>query len=222
MSFTDSLAAACNDSWQRMHEHPFVREIGEGVLAEDKFVFYLRQDYVYLIEYSRLLALACAKAPDLETMRYFKDLLGQILESEMELHVKICAEYGLSRSVLESTVAAPGCLAYTSFLLSTAYSGSFADLLAVMLPCVWGYHEIGQRLQRQGLPQAQFYRDWIEIYASDQMKNISDCLRQLMEAQARHSDGAAHERWKNLFARSVEFEVLFWEMSWRKLDSALG
>jgi len=221
MSFTDSLAAACIDTWKGMHEHPFVREIGAGVLPEDKFVFYLRQDYVYLIEFSRLLALACAKAPDLETMRYFKGLLGLTLDTEMELHVKLCGEHGISRELLESTTATPWCLAYTSFLLSTAYSGIFTDLLAAMLPCAWGYHEIGLRLKSQGLPADMHYREWIETYASDQMKHVSDYLRQLMEEQARHSGQVQQKRWQNLFARSVEFEVLFWEMSYRKLDRTL-
>ena len=42
--------------------HPFIRGISNGDLAEEKFIFYLKQDYLFLIEYSRLLGLMVAKA----------------------------------------------------------------------------------------------------------------------------------------------------------------
>ncbi|MGH7425602.1 MAG: thiaminase II, partial [Candidatus Methylomirabilales bacterium] len=42
--------------WHRTLHHPFVRGIGDGTLAVDTFKFYVRQDYIFLIEYSRVLA----------------------------------------------------------------------------------------------------------------------------------------------------------------------
>ncbi len=54
--------------WEAQHQHPFVRGIGDGTLGLERFQFWLRQDYVFLIEYARLLALAAARSPDLETM----------------------------------------------------------------------------------------------------------------------------------------------------------
>ena len=47
---------------------PLVRGIAEGTLGLERFTFWLRQDYVFLIEYARLLALAAARSPHLETM----------------------------------------------------------------------------------------------------------------------------------------------------------
>jgi len=40
-----------------------VRGIGDGTLGLERFKFWLRQDYVFLIEYARLLALAAARSP---------------------------------------------------------------------------------------------------------------------------------------------------------------
>jgi len=36
--------------------------IGEGTLGLERFKFWLRQDYVFLIDYARLLALAAARS----------------------------------------------------------------------------------------------------------------------------------------------------------------
>jgi TENA/THI-4/PQQC family len=86
MAFTDELRQAADPIWSAQHEHPFVRAIGEGSLDPDKFRHYVRQDYLFLIDYARLLALGCARAPRLDEMTRFAELARAVLGSEMELH----------------------------------------------------------------------------------------------------------------------------------------
>ncbi|MGH3885234.1 MAG: hypothetical protein ACRDSZ_01485, partial [Pseudonocardiaceae bacterium] len=73
------LRTAASEIWDAQHRHPFVRGIGDGTLDVERFRFWIRQDYLFLIEYSRLLALAAARAPDLDTMRRFADLVHETL-----------------------------------------------------------------------------------------------------------------------------------------------
>ncbi|MGH3990814.1 MAG: hypothetical protein ACRDTZ_26380, partial [Pseudonocardiaceae bacterium] len=73
------LRTAAGEIWDAQHRHPFVRGIGDGTLDLERFRFWIRQDYLFLIEYSRLLALATARAPDVDTMRRFADLVHETL-----------------------------------------------------------------------------------------------------------------------------------------------
>src|SRR5438093_784867 len=82
--FTDRLYELAEPIWEAQHAHPFVRGIGEGSLEVEKFRFWVRQDYLFLIDYARLLAMAVAKAPDLPTMRRFADLVQATLGVEMD------------------------------------------------------------------------------------------------------------------------------------------
>jgi thiaminase (transcriptional activator TenA) len=68
MHFSDQLRKAADPIWVAQHEHPFLRGIGEGTLEPGKFQHYVRQDYLFLIDYARLLALGCARAPRLDAM----------------------------------------------------------------------------------------------------------------------------------------------------------
>ena len=88
--------------------------------------------------------MASARASDLETMGWFARLLDETLNVEMELHRGYCAEFGITTVELETTVAAPTTLAYTSYLLQLAHQGSFPELVASLVPCQWGYWEIGE------------------------------------------------------------------------------
>src|ERR671936_2366 len=85
MACTDQLRVAADPIWAAQHEHPFVRGIGEGNLEPAKFRHYIRQDYLFLIEYARLLALGCARAPSLHDMAGFARLAEATLGTEMEL-----------------------------------------------------------------------------------------------------------------------------------------
>lgn len=65
------LRAATGVIWDAQHRHPFVRGLGDGTLDLERFRFWIRQDYLFLIEYARVLALAAARASDLETQSTF-------------------------------------------------------------------------------------------------------------------------------------------------------
>ena len=83
--------------------HPFVTGVGNGTLDVERFKRYVTQDYVYLIEYSRVLALASAKAPALEDMSWFAGLLDETLNQEMAIHRSYCQEFGITTQELEAT-----------------------------------------------------------------------------------------------------------------------
>ena len=213
MTLTRQLYGAAAPVWQRSLADPFVRSLGDGSLPLDNFRFYMRQDYVFLIEYSRLLALAAAKAPSLEIMARFANLLDATLNREMALHREFAAECGITAEELAATRAAPTTRAYTDHLLGVASLGDMAETVAALLPCQWGYAEIGQTLADRGIPaDAPFYAKWIEMYASEEFAALATWLRELLDSYAGKTDP---DRLVETFYRSARYEYLFWEMSYR-------
>src|SRR5690348_3905614 len=123
--FSTRLRRLAEPIWAAQHAHPFVRGIGDGSLPLDAFRHWVRQDYLFLIDYCRLFALAAARAPDLATMTRFAELLGATLGTEMELHRGYAADFGITRDELEREVAGPTTRAYVDFLLRTAALGDY-------------------------------------------------------------------------------------------------
>jgi thiaminase/transcriptional activator TenA len=60
------------------------------------------QDYLFLVEFARAYALSVYKSPKLADMREAAAGLSAIIDIEMNLHVKLCAGWGLSPSDLGS------------------------------------------------------------------------------------------------------------------------
>jgi thiaminase/transcriptional activator TenA len=216
LSFLDEAIGRNESAWKRELEHPFVRGIADGTLPEDRFRFYLQQDYVFLIAYCRVLAAAVAQSDDLETKTRFSELLHATLTTEMEIHRSTCASYGVSAEELEQTKPALDCSAYTGHLLEAAQEGSLAILCAALLPCAVGYARIGRELaSRSERPSVPAYSNWVEAYGSTEFQDYAEWLAVLTDQLADSADAETRDRMLATFEQSVRHEIAFWEMSWR-------
>jgi len=212
--FTERLRQKAACIWEAQHQHPFVQGIGDGTLSVDRFKFWVRQDYIFLIEYSRLLALAAARSPDLETMVRFATLLKETVDTEMNLHRCYAAEFGINAEELGRESPAAATQAYTDFLLRVAATGDFAELAAALLPCMWAFSEIGQRLAAQPAPSDQRYAKWIAMYSSKEFAELAQWCRDLLDRLAAGLPQRELQKLETAFLTSSRYEWQFWEMAW--------
>jgi thiaminase/transcriptional activator TenA len=212
--FSDHLRRVAEPIWAAQHSHPFVRGIGDGTLPLERFAFWVRQDYLFLIEYARLFGLAAARAPDLETMGRFAELLQSTLQTEMELHRRYARQFGIELEELEAEMPAPTTQGYTDFLLRVAALGDYAELAAALLPCMWGFSELGQRLAEGQRPADQRYAAWIDMYADRDFAALAQWCRDLVDRLAEDAGPRQRQRMAEAFLTSSRYELAFWEMAW--------
>jgi thiaminase/transcriptional activator TenA len=216
MSFTNDLASVGDPVWDAILDHPMVEQLGAGTLDEAPFRYWVRQDYVYLIEYARLFAYGAASAPDLERMGTFAELLESTIHTEMDLHRAYAADFGISEAELEATEPSPTTRAYTDFLVRTAATGTFGDLVAALLPCMWGFNVTGQRLAERGTPDDDRYAEWVEMYSGEDFTELTKWCKDLMDDVAAGASERDRERYRELFETSAQYEYLFWDAAWRQ------
>lgn len=212
--YSETLREQADPVWRAQHDHPFVRGIGDGTLDPARFSFWLRQDYRFLIDYARLLALAVARAPTLMDMATLARLVQETLGWKMELHRSYCAELGITIEELEATAKAPTTQGYTDFLLRTAATGDYAELLGALLPCMWGYSEIGIALAGRGLPADDRFRRWINMYADEEFAELAGWARDLVDRACAGLPEAHLARVSAVFLTSSRYELAFWQMAW--------
>ena len=216
MSFTEDLRDSANTLWMKEHSHPFVTELGSGQLKLEIFQYYMKQDYLFLIEFSKVIALAVAKCRKLEDMEGFSKLLNDTINVEMSLHVSFCDDFGISKNELITTNMSPTVHAYTRHMLEVAYSESAIHIATAILPCSWGYSEIGKKLYSQGLPkQSPLYCRWIEMYNSDEFADLAFWLRKFIDRESEGLPITDLNRLKDIFIRSSQYEYAFWDAAYR-------
>ena len=216
MSFTASLRKSANSIWVKEQSHVFVKELGSGELKLEVFQHYMKQDYQFLIEFSKVIAVAVAKCGRLSDMEWFSKLLNETLNVEMSLHVSFCKDFGISLSDLLETKMSPTVLAYTRYLLEIAYSKPAVHIATAILPCSWGNSELGKKLYLQGMPvNAPLYCRWIEMYNSEEFAGLAQWLRDFIDRETVGLSSESLVVLSDIFIQSSRYEYLFWDAAYR-------
>ncbi|KAI7849846.1 Phosphomethylpyrimidine kinase-domain-containing protein [Circinella umbellata] len=202
--------------WDEFLHHPFVRGMADGTLPKESFIFYLKQDYLYLQHYARSAALAAYKSPNIDMAARNAKIIMHIQE-EMQMHLKYCEEWGISKEDILSTKESVYNVAYTRYVLDKGATGDQLDLQVAMGPCLLGYGELGLFLfndpntKREGNP----YWRWIKNYANDSFQSAVVAGKELLEELAIHNVSTSPSRFREvceIFEQGTRLEIAFWQM----------
>jgi thiaminase (transcriptional activator TenA) len=214
-SLTRRLWESISSAYGAILEHPFLVGLTTGDLEREAFEFYVVQDALYLQEYSRALALCAARAPTEDATKMFAEHAAGAIAVEHQLHDSFFKDFGLSEKDVRETEMAPTNLAYTSYLLATAYRGSFAEALGAVLPCYWIYMEVGNELIRKGSPNP-LYRRWIDTYGGEEYREIVTRVLHLTDEVEAGVSPIEEEKMTKHFRTTARFEWMFWDMGYRR------
>lgn len=156
-----------HDIYPAIIGHPFITGLTDGTLAPEAFAHYVAQDVHYLRDYAKALSVVSAKAPTPADTAMFARHAAEVFDVELALHRELLPQLGLSSESLADVPPGPTTCAYTSYLLATAYGGSFAEGLAAVLPCYWIYARVGAELLQRGSSDPR-YQLWIDSYGGEE------------------------------------------------------
>jgi thiaminase (transcriptional activator TenA) len=213
--FSALLRRRSDKIWRAIHDHAFLRELYAGTLSNARFTYFILQDYLYLLDFAQVLCLGGAKAPDLETLEIFARHARAAVEVERSFHATFGKTLGLSLAQLDATEKAPVTQAYIDRLQAVARGGPLGELVAAVLPCYWIYGEVGKRLFKDRPRTPKIYRQWIELYASEEFWRPVREQICLMDALGAQANAEGKRRMSAHFMLSSRYEYLFWEQAYR-------
>lgn len=216
MAFSfDQLYLACQSEWDAYIQHDFVRQLGDGTLAADAFRHYLKQDYLFLIQFARAFALAAYKSPTLDDLRQAKAGLEAIVDLELGLHVQYCQQWGISEQQLQALPEARATMAYTRYVLDTGNRGDLLDLHVALAPCLVGYGQVAQWLNSRSETlrgQANPYDAWIAMYESDEFQSATAAEIAWLNRELADVSPRRFEQLVRIFRDATRLEIDFWDM----------
>lgn len=188
--------------WEKYTHHSFASQIASGDLKLEKFKYYLGQDYLYLKAYRSCFKHMAINANTKSERAYFeKNTIGDI-ESDMALMFDV----DISKVELSSVTSD-----YTNYLYKILIEGSNLEKLVAIAPCVIGYGVLAKTIRKNEIADDNYYKQWIEIYASDAYQTEVDeyiCL--LDEYQV---TDVQFDNLSNLFNKVCELEIAFFDQA---------
>jgi len=215
MGFSDQLRNENKLIWDAIMKHSFVTELGAGTLPLDKFTYYIKQDYQYLVDFARCIGLAASKAEDVEEMRIWAEMMEGCLNYEIEMLESLSMILELPPNEISQTPKAPTNEAYTNHILKIAYEGSMSENVAALLPCMWTYLDVGDILADiGGYKSHPIYKDWCEAYTVPDYIDLVKIYQNLVNRSAEGAGKTEKNRMRHHFSLSMRYEYMFWDMAY--------
>lgn len=219
MLLTDYLFDEVKTIWDEYLNHPFIKEMGEGILDTEKFRRYLIQDFLYLKEYAKVYGMGLVKSETIEEMKFFKESINGIMEDESATHITYLKNFGEKIEELEKYKISFENDNYTSFMKSVALTGDLLDLVIAVLPCAWSYYYIGERMKMiyGNNLEKNFYGPWIESYSCEQYAKCAQKNIDFANKICTHLDENKKEKLKDIFIKASIYEMKFWDMAYEEV-----
>ena len=217
MALVDQLRKNSGRIWTDAADHPFITELGDGSLPEDKFRRYFVQDYVFVNQLAKVGGLAIAKAPDLVAARPFGDFLSMLLGAEDSLFLDAFEVMQVPEREFRNATPLPTTDAFSNYLVGLASAGTFADICCAMYVVEGVYLDWADRLDkanarpvRSDHPLGGIYQQWIEIHTD---ASLGPFVR-FLASQVNAASPSRTDNFQVIFNQVARYEFAFWEMAY--------
>lgn len=204
-----SIVGHSADLIDQMISHPFVKEIADGTISEERFRRWLVQDYLWVKEYEQFLAILAGRAPRDIRRPFFEALMN--VHGEIELFEEIAARVGVDLLQSRMTLA---CNAYVCFLQATVGMRSFAEALAACFGSEYAYLSAWSRVKENQKGPSP-WQEFIDIWSSESYADWVNSLARMIDALPDSKNDGIHGRMRETFRLAIQYEMHFWNMAYQ-------
>jgi thiaminase/transcriptional activator TenA len=212
MSFSEKLKHNNIDTWNKILNHNFITEIAENVLPIIKFIFYLKQDKIFLRAFCNLLTMASTITYDKEIKLWFEALMENTTKYEIPMQDEILQR--LDNNYLNSGVSVEDVTRdYITYMNSVSNSEDLALIVSAIGPCPWTYYEISNALIKKNV-KSKAFKKWLQFYSSNESGKQVKELKQVLNKLARNASEKKKIEMNSRFSISCNYELKFWDMAY--------
>ena len=146
-TFFYKLKNSCKKEWSEYTNHKFLSDLVNNKLPYKNFKNYLVQDYVFLQQFLKILALSVYKSNNFDEINRSINFIKGI-DHEIKLHISYCKKWKIPLKSLNNIVVEKANSAYTDHVLKVGKNGDNLDIFSCLSVCIIGYGEIGFNLSK--------------------------------------------------------------------------
>jgi thiaminase/transcriptional activator TenA len=204
------LKSSCNKEWSEYTDHKFLSDLVNNKLPDKDFKRYLVQDYIFLQQFLKILALSVYKSNSFEEINRSVNFIKGI-DNEIKLHLSYCKKWRIPLTSLSNIKVEKANSAYTDHVLSVGKNGNNLDIFSSLSPCIIGYGEIGFKLSKIRNWRKSKYSSWIKMYSSEEYQQVAKDNIDYLDILFKKDKNKNLNKLKNNFKKSTILERNFWE-----------
>ena len=204
------LKNSCNKEWSEYTDHKFLSNLVNNKLPDKNFKKYLVQDYIFLQQFLKILALSVYKSNSFEEINRSVNFIKGI-DQEIKLHVSFCKKWKIPLKSLSNIKVERANSAYTDHVLNVGKNGNNLDIFSSLSPCIIGYGEIGFKLSKIKNWKKSKYSSWIKMYSSKEYQQVAKDNIDYLDILFKNNKNKNLSKLKSNFKKSTILERNFWE-----------
>ena len=208
-TFFYKLKNSCKKEWSEYTNHKFLSDLVNNKLPYKNFKNYLVQDYVFLQQFLKILALSVYKSNNFDEIdRSINFIKG--IDHEIKLHISYCKKWKIPLKSLNNIVVEKANSAYTDHVLKVGKNGDNLDIFSCLSVCIIGYGEIGFNLSKIKNWKKSKYSSWIQMYSSKEYQRVAKNNIEYLDILLKNNKGRKFNTLKKNFKKSTILERNFW------------
>ena len=209
-TFFYKLKNSCKKEWSEYTNHKFLSDLVNNKLPYKNFKNYLVQDYVFLQQFLKILALSVYKSNNFDEINRSINFIKGI-DYEIKLHISYCKKWKIPLKSLNNIVVEKANSAYTDHVLKVGKNGDNLDIFSCLSVCIIGYGEIGFNLSKIKNWKKSKYSSWIQMYSSKEYQRVAKNNIEYLDILLKNNKGRKFNTLKKNFKKSTILERNFWQ-----------
>ena len=209
-TFFYKLKNSCKKEWSEYTNHKFLSDLVNNKLPYKNFKNYLVQDYVFLQQFLKILALSVYTSNNFDEIdRSINFIKG--IDHEIKLHISYCKKWKIPLKSLNNIVVEKANSDYTDHVLKVGKNGDNLDIFSCLSVCIIGYGEIGFNLSKIKNWKKSKYSSWIQMYSSKEYQRVAKNNIEYLDILLKNNKGRKFNTLKKNFKKSTILERNFWQ-----------
>ena len=209
-TFFYKLKSSCKKEWSEYTDHKFLSDLVNNKLPNINFKRYLVQDYIFLQQFLKILALSVYKSKSFEDINRSVNFIKGI-DYEIKLHLSYCKKWNIPLKSLGNIKVEKANSAYTNHVLNVGKNGDNLDIFSCLSPCIIGYGEIGLKLSKIQDWKKSKYSSWIKMYSSKEYQQVAIDNIHYLDILFKNNKDKNENKLRKNFKKSTILERNFWE-----------
>lgn len=196
----------------KIYQHPFNAQLAQGSLPKEIFKQYMRQDILYLADFSKALQLTANRLKNKEQATMLNTIKTTTVQDEFSVNSNYLNGGSLSFFSIPPLPTHKSSVIdhYTKHLLSAASEASPEVALSCILPCFYIYRNLGLQMRSFAHPTHP-YRKWIESCSSPKYIASTQAMMSITEEHYAAASEAVQKQMIDSFKKSTGLELDFFE-----------
>jgi len=209
-TFTQSMWDENYSVYQEIIKMPFVQELRNGTLDENKFKNYIIQDYFYLQNYKTVYEILLSKSINNEISLFIIEVIKRVDDEIKGCHKKFFKKFRITMKDIRNTQVWANTKLYNDFLIKTVSVEPFEVGLVSTLPCSWIYSQIGYDIKKMKQVHGNKYQFWIDSYGKIPWKDSNTKkFVNLIENLAHYATKENRQKMKDIYKVGTRMEYMF-------------